>query len=78
MYYFRVRVQGRLIRRSLKTDVLSVAKLCLNDKEKKQRQASQRQLAVQRGRGQMTLGEALQLYLKRLEANPDVKPRTKE
>ena len=39
MYYFRVRVQGRLIRRSPKTDGLSVAKLRLNDEEKKQRQA---------------------------------------
>jgi hypothetical protein len=30
MYFCRIRVQGRLIRKSLKTDVLSVAKLRLS------------------------------------------------
>ena len=33
-YYARLRVKGKLIRRSLKTDVLSVAKLRLSDFEK--------------------------------------------
>ena len=37
IYYFRVWVEGRLIPRSLKNGVLSVAKLRLTDEEKKQR-----------------------------------------
>ena len=45
MYFYRIRVRGRLIRRSLKTDVLSVAKLRLTDEEKKHRQAVQQQTA---------------------------------
>src|SRR5439155_13079416 len=63
---------------SLKTDVLSVAKLRLTDEEKKHRQAAQNQLAIQRGRGQMTFGDALEIYRARLEANPDIKSKTKD
>ncbi|HUB86655.1 MAG TPA: hypothetical protein VMB22_02095, partial [Verrucomicrobiae bacterium] len=43
MYFCRVRVRGKLIRKSLKTDVLSVAKLRLSDKEKEFRQKAQHQ-----------------------------------
>jgi len=78
MYFCRIRVQGRLIRKSLKTDVLSVAKLRLTDEEKKHRQAAQRQLAIQRGRGQMTFRESLEIYRARLQANPDIKSKTKD
>ncbi len=78
MYFCRIRVQGRLIRKSLKTDVLSVAKLRLTDEEKKHRQAAQRQMAIQRGRGQMTFGDALEIYRARLQANPDIKSKTKD
>lgn len=69
---------GRLIRKSLKTDVLSVAKLRLTDEEKKHRQAAQHQLAIQRGRGQMTFRESLEIYRARLQANPDIKSKTKK
>jgi len=78
MYFCRIRVQGRLIRKSLKTDVLSVAKLRLTDEEKKHRQAAQRQLAIQRGRGQMIFRESLEIYRARLQANPDIKSKTKD
>ena len=78
MYFCRIRVQGRLIRKSLKTDVLSVAKLRLTDEEKKHRQAAQRQLAIQRGRGQMTFRESLEIYRARLQASPDIKSKTKD
>jgi len=77
VYFCRIRVRGQLFRRSLKTDVLSVAKLRLTDEEKKHRQTAQRQLAIQRGRGQMTFGDALEIYRARLQANPDIKPKTK-
>ena len=58
-YFCRIRVRGKLIRKTLHTDVLSVAKLRLTHEEKKHRQAAQRQQAIQRGRGQMTFGDAL-------------------
>jgi len=78
MYFCRIRVQGRLIRKSLKTDVLSVAKLRLTDEEKRHRQLAQRQMAIQRGRGQMTFGDALKIYCARLQVNPDIKSKTKD
>jgi integrase len=77
MYFCRIRVRGKLIRKSLKTDVLSVAKLRLSDKEKEHRQAAQHQLAIQRGRGQMTFEETLEIYRSRLNADPDLKSKTK-
>ena len=40
-YYARLRVKGKLIVRSLKTDVLSVAKLRLGDLEKQERQRAE-------------------------------------
>jgi integrase len=78
MYFCRIRVQGRLIRKSLKTDVLSVAKLRLTDEEKRHRQLAQRQMAIQRGRGHMTFGDALKIYRARLQVNPDIKSKTKD
>jgi integrase len=78
MYFCRVRVRGKLIRKSLKTDVLSVAKLRLSDKEKDFRQKAQHQEAIQRGRGQMTFNEALEIYRTRLNAEPDLKSKSKD
>jgi len=77
VYFLRVRVHGQLIRKSLKTDVLSVAKLRLTDEEKKYRQGAQRQLALQRGRGQMNFSDALEIYRARLVANTEIKSKTK-
>ena len=77
MYFLRIRVRGKLIRKSLKTDVLSVAKLRLSDEEKNYRQVAQRQVAIQRGRGQMSFNDALEIYRARLAANTEIKSRTK-
>jgi integrase len=77
VYFLRIRVHGKLIRKSLKTDVLSVAKLRLTDEEKKYRQVAQRQLAIQRGRGQMNFSDALEIYRARLAANTEIKSKTK-
>jgi integrase len=77
VYFLRIRVRGKLIRKSLKTDVLSVAKLRLTDEEKKYRQVAQRQLAMQRGRGQMNFSDALEIYRARLAANTEIKSKTK-
>jgi hypothetical protein len=73
MYFCRIRVHGKLIRKSLKTDVLFVAKLRLSDEEKKYRQVAQRQVTIQRGRGQMNFNNALEIYRARLAANT-IKP----
>ena len=78
IYFCRIRVRGVLIRRSLQTDVLSVAKLRLADEEKKQRHTADRQVAEQRGRGQMTFGEALAAYREGLAGNSEIKPKTKD
>ena len=78
VYFCRIRARGVLIRKSLKTDVLSVAKLRLADEEKTQRQTADRQSALQRGRGQMTFREALDVYRERLAANTEIKSKTKD
>jgi hypothetical protein len=59
IYFARFRVEGKLIRHSLKTSSLSVAKLRLSDFEKTEQQKPQRIEAV--ASGIMTFGAA-QLY----------------
>jgi len=66
----------QLIRRSLKTNHISVAKLRLADLEKVEQQKAQSVNAV--ARGKMTFGDALALFQTRFQADPAVKPRTKE
>ena len=56
-YYARLRVAGKLIRKSLKTDVLSVAKLRLGDLDKQERQRAESSAAP--ARGKMTVGRLL-------------------
>jgi hypothetical protein len=53
----RVRQQYQALTSVLKTDVLSVAKLRLNDFEKSQRQTAKRQTEAKQGR--MVFGEAI-------------------
>ena len=48
-YFARIRIGGKLIRRTLKTSVLSVAKLRLGDLEKKERQLAEHQTAAADG-----------------------------
>jgi hypothetical protein len=42
-YYARLRVQGKLVRKSLKTKAISVAKLRLSDLEKRERRLAEHQ-----------------------------------
>src|ERR1035441_1468565 len=56
-YYARLSVAGKLIRKSLKTDVLSVAKLRLADLDKQERQRAESTDAA--ARGKMTVGDAV-------------------
>ena len=75
-YFARIRISGKLIRRSLKTSVLSVAKLRLGDLEKKERQLAEHQTAAADGR--MSFGDALDIYEQRLKGDASLKPRTRE
>ena len=49
-FYARIRIQGKLIRKSLETDLISVAKLRLGDLEKTERQAVESKDSVANGR----------------------------
>jgi integrase len=75
-YYARIRVRGKLIWKSLKTDRISVAKLRLGDFHKEERQRASAQAAV--ARGKMTFGDALAAHQQKLQNDPNIKPKTKE
>jgi integrase len=76
IYFARIRVKGKLIRKSLKTDVLTVAKLRLADFEKNERQRAESQIDV--AHGKLTFGEALAIYHQRILGDVSLKQRTKE
>jgi hypothetical protein len=75
-YFARIRIQGKLIVRSLKSDSIAVAKLRLADLEKDERQTAEHCAAV--ATGKMTFGDCLTLHRERLQADPNFKPKTKE
>ena len=75
IYFARAKVGGKLIRRSLKADKLSVAQFRLNDLLKLEH--GQLEARVAAGKGKMTFGEALGIYQKQLEANVSLKPSAK-
>ena len=76
VYFARIRVKGKLIRRSLKTNQITVAKLRLADLEKLERQKVQSVNAV--ANGKMTFKDALAVFQTRLKDTPSVKPKTVE
>ena len=76
VYFSRIRVRGKLIRRSLKTNKLAVAKLRLGDLEKTERQRVEVQGAVENGN--VRFGDALKIFQGRLNNDAALKPRTKE
>jgi len=75
-YYARVRVKGKLIVRSLKTKVQSVAKLRKNDFVKSERIRAASQDAVSGGK--MTFGQALTTFRHRMNGDVSLKPRSRE
>jgi integrase len=74
IYFARIRVRGKLIRKSLKTKVFTVAQVKLADFAKEQRSVAEMHGAVT---GKMTCGEALAIYEKRLAENTRLKPGAK-
>ena len=77
-YFARIRVQGKLILKSLKTNRISVAKLRLADLEKEERQKAENQTAMAVTSGKMTFIDVLAQYRERLKADVNLKPRSKE
>jgi DNA-binding Xre family transcriptional regulator len=75
-YYARLRVRGKLIRRSLKTDVLTVAKLRLSDFEKAERSGAETKDAVSAGR--MNVGDAIAVHKRRIAGDASLKPATRD
>ena len=75
-YFARLRIGGKLIRRSLKTNKLGVAKLRLADLEKVERQRIEVQGAV--SSGNMRFGDALAIFRNNLKNDASLKPRSKE
>ena len=76
IYFARAKVRGKLIRKSLDTNVLSVAKLRLADvldTEHKALAASNTKII-----GRMTFGEALSLFEERQKTSTEIKERSKE
>ena len=78
IYFARIRVQGKLILKSLKTSRISVAKLRLADLEKEERQKAENQTGIAVASGKMTFSDAVALYRERLKADANLKPRSKE
>jgi len=74
-YFARLRVGGKLIRQSLKTDVLSVAKLRLGDLEKAERCAAESRDGVSAGR--MLSGGPAAIYGQRIDGEPALKAKSK-
>ena len=71
-----MRVKGKLIRKSLKTDVVTVAKMRLSDMEKFERQSADSHSDAVRGK--LSFGDALAIYRQRIEGGVTLKPRTKD
>lgn len=75
-YYARIRVRGKLIWKSLKTDRISVAKLRLGDFHKQERQRAAVSIAVIRGK--MTFADAVAAYKEQRKNDPNLKAGTVE
>jgi integrase len=74
-YFARLRVRGKLIRKSLKTDVLTVAKLRLADLEKNEREIAESRESSFKGR--MTFGDCLEIFKGQTTASTLLKPSAK-
>jgi integrase len=74
-YFARLKVNGNLIRKSLKTDVLTVAKLRLADLEKNERESAENRESASKGK--MTFGDCVAIFRTQSEASNLLKPTSK-
>jgi integrase len=75
IYYARVRVRGKLIWKTLKTDRMSVAKLRLSDFLKEENHRAEANKATIQGK--MTFGDAVVIYRQQLQHSQHLKPSAK-
>src|SRR5437660_12562834 len=75
IYFARVRIRGKLFRQSLKTDVMSVAKLRLRDFIKDKQDEMGDDSAVLSGK--MTMAEGVAIFRQRLDGQQNIKAGTK-
>jgi integrase len=75
-YFARFKVGGKIVWKTLDTTVFSVAKQRLPDlvRDYRSRVESNRAFAS----GKMTVGDAVQVYLEKVDASVSIKPRTKQ
>ncbi|MFN7137757.1 MAG: tyrosine-type recombinase/integrase [Limisphaerales bacterium] len=76
VYFARAKVGGKLIRQSLKTSTISVAKLRLADLLKEQQQQLERNHSV--AQGKMSFEDAFNILDARLQSDPNIKASTKK
>ena len=74
-YYARFKAGGKLIRRCLRTDVYSVAKLRLPDVIGEHRALVE--AAADRSSGKLTFGDIVATYRQRIESDPRLKPASR-
>jgi len=75
VYFVRAKVGGKLIRKSLETNVLSIAKLRLSDLLKSEHQKSERKSSVDLGK--LTFADAREIFTKRMDDDSNIKRSTK-
>src|SRR5215472_17056589 len=75
IYFARLRIRGKLFRQSLKTDVLTVARLRLRDfiKDKQEEMGDDSSVLS----GKMTIGAAVAIFRQRLDGQQDIKDGAK-
>ena len=74
-YFARVRIRGKLFLRSMKTDVMGVARLRLSDFIKEKQEEMGDDSAARSGK--MTVGDALIIFRQRLDGQQDIKAGAK-
>ena len=74
-YFARLRVHGKLIRQSLKTDVPSIAKLRLADLEKRERESAEANESAFKGR--MAFGDCVEIFKTQTTTSTLLKPSAK-
>jgi len=72
-YFARIKIVGKLIRQSLKTKVLTVAKLKLSDLEKRERGHREGRQRVMEGKA--VFRDLAKEYQERLDGMPNLKPQ---
>src|SRR5271169_929819 len=75
IYFARVRIRGKLFRQTLKTDLMSVAKLRLSDYVKDKQEEMGDDSEIQSGK--MTVGDAVEIFRQRLDGKQNIKEGAK-